>query len=308
MGIERKSDRWISLIQSVVLHAAVIGALAYGFYAYKQMPKPPAPTLAVEGTVVEADDLQPVQASAEPITPPPEPEPPPPEPAPSDEMGPPTPVEDVGPPTPTPEEIQQRQEEEQRKLEEQRRAEEERLAAERKAAEEKAAAERKAAEEKAAAERKAREEAERKRREEERLAQERRAAEEKKRAEEKRKAEEARLRAEREADLRRSLEAEERARALRSSDAFRSWIGQITARIQRAWLRPPSAKPGIDCVVYVTQVPGGAVTNVRVGECNGDAAVRESIESAVLRASPLPPPPDPAMFERNLVIRFVPTD
>ncbi|MBX5459752.1 MAG: cell envelope integrity protein TolA [Steroidobacteraceae bacterium] len=301
MAIERKSDRWISLIQSVLLHAAVIGALAYGFYAYKQMPKPPAPTLAVEGTVVEADDLQPVQASAEPMTPPPEPEPPPPEPEPA-------PVEDMGPPTPTPEEIQQRQQEEQRKLEEQRRAEEERLAAERKAAEERAEAERKAAEEKAAAERKAREEAERKRREEERLAQERRAAEEKKRAEEKRRAEEERLRAEREAELRRSLEAEERARALRSSDAFRNWIGQITARIQRAWLRPPSAKPGIDCVVYVTQVPGGTVTNVRVGACNGDAAVRESIESAVLRASPLPPPPDPAMFERNLEIHFAPTD
>jgi colicin import membrane protein len=293
MTVERKSDAWVSLAQSVLLHAVVIGALAYGFYAYQQRPKPATPTLAVEGVVVEADDLQPVQASPEPIAPPPEPEPaPPPEPEPE-----PAPVEDMGPPSPTPEEIQQREQEEQRRLEEQRRAEEERLAAEKKAAEEKAAAERRA-----------REEAERKRKEEERLARERRAAEEKRRAEEKRKAEEARERAAREAELRRVLEAEERATALRSSDAYRNWIGQIAARIQRAWLRPPSAKPGIDCVVYVTQVPGGAVTNVRVGECNGDAAVRESIESAVLRASPLPPPPDPAMFERNLEIRFVPTD
>ena len=32
-------------------------------------------------------------------------------------------------------------------------------------------------------------------------------------------------------------------------------------------------------MVYVTQVPGGEVTDVRVGECNGDAAVRQSIES-----------------------------
>jgi len=36
--------------------------------------------------------------------------------------------------------------------------------------------------------------------------------------------------------------------------------------------------------------------------------VRESIESAVYRASPLPPPPDPALFERNLEIRFKPVD
>ena len=61
-------------------------------------------------------------------------------------------------------------------------------------------------------------------------------------------------------------------------------------------------------MVYVTQVPGGVVANVRVGSCNGDQAVRESIESAVYRASPLPPPPDPALFERNLEIRFKPVD
>jgi colicin import membrane protein len=42
--------------------------------------------------------------------------------------------------------------------------------------------------------------------------------------------------------------------------------------------------------------------------CNGDETVRQSIEAAVYRASPLPPPPDPALFERNLEIRFKPND
>ena len=60
--------------------------------------------------------------------------------------------------------------------------------------------------------------------------------------------------------------------------------------------------------MYVTQVPGGEVVNVRLGECNGDAAVRESIQGAVFRASPLPPPPDPALFHRNLEIQFKPVD
>src|SRR5262249_52584628 len=109
-------------------------------------------------------------------------------------------------------------------------------------------------------------------------------------------------------ELRHSLEEEERVMAARSSGALASWQAQITAKIQRAWLRPASARPGIDCVVYVTQVPGGEVTNVRVGTCNGDQAGGESIESAVYRASPLPPPPDPALFERNLEIRFKPVD
>jgi colicin import membrane protein len=61
-------------------------------------------------------------------------------------------------------------------------------------------------------------------------------------------------------------------------------------------------------VVEVTQVPGGEVTGARVTQCNGDAAVRQSIENAVYRASPLPDPPDPALFERNLVLRFKPNE
>ena len=96
--------------------------------------------------------------------------------------------------------------------------------------------------------------------------------------------------------------------AARSSGALASWTAQITARIQRAWLKPPTARPGIDCMVHVTQIPGGEVTDVRVGTCNGDQSVRESIEAAVYRASPLPPPPDPALFERNLDIHFNPKD
>jgi colicin import membrane protein len=58
--------------------------------------------------------------------------------------------------------------------------------------------------------------------------------------------------------------------------------------------------------LYVTQVPGGDVTQVRIGACNGDEAVRESIEAAVYRASPLPPTSDPSLFDRNLTIRFKP--
>ena len=151
-----------------------------------------------------------------------------------------------------------------------------------------------------------REEAERKKREQE--AEAKKVAEAKKAAEEKRKAEEQKQAQQREAELRKSLEPKSDAAALRSSGALASWLGQIANRIQRAWIRPPSAKPGLDCMVYVTQVPGGEVTNVRVGECNGDAAVRQSIESAVLRASPLPPPPDPSLFDRNLEIRFMPAE
>jgi colicin import membrane protein len=297
MSIERKSDRWISITQSVVLHGLVVGALAYGFYAYKHKPTPPQPTLAVEASVVEQKSAAPPPKTPEPAppTPPPEqttPEPPPP------------PPEDVGPPAPTPEQIQQReqaQREEQQKKEDQKR-EEERVALEKKQAEEAAA--------KAAAEQKARdEEAERKRKAAEaKAAEEKRVAEAKRKAEELRKAELAREQAERDAELRKSLEAEERANQIRSSGVVNTWLAQIQAKVKRAWIRPQSARAGLDCEVRVTQTPGGEVTAVSVGECNGDAAVRASIEDAVYRASPLPPAPDPAVFDRNLVFHFRPTD
>jgi len=286
---ERASDRWISLVQSVLLHGIVVAALGYGWWTYKHRAQPPvAQTLGIEAVALDSKAFKSPKATR----------PPPPTPAPEPE-----PAEPEGPPSPTPEEVAQREEaqrhaEDERKADDERKAEEQRVVEEARAAEEK-----RAAEQRQAAERKKLDEAEAKR-----VAEQKRLADLKRKADEKKLAEEARLRAQREQELRRSLEEEEHVMAARSSGALASWQAQITARIQRAWLRPPSARPGIDCVVYVSQIPGGEVTNVRLGTCNGDQAVRESIESAVYRASPLPPPPDPALFERNLEIRFKPID
>jgi colicin import membrane protein len=110
----------------------------------------------------------------------------------------------------------------------------------------------------------------------------------------------------RERELRERLAAEERRVALSASAA--QWQQALRAHIERQWRRPPSAAAGLRCVVWVDQVSGGEVVSVRMGECNGDEAVRQSIESAVYRASPLPPPPDPALFERRLELIFAPND
>ena len=122
-------------------------------------------------------------------------------------------------------------------------------------------------------------------------------------------AEEARARAAREAEVRRALEAEEEEMAATArsgaQDEYRALLSQA---IERNWLKPPSARAGLACTLYVTQVPGGAVTDVRLGACNGDEAVRESIVNAVYRASPLPPPRDPRAFERRLEIVFRPKE
>jgi colicin import membrane protein len=113
---------------------------------------------------------------------------------------------------------------------------------------------------------------------------------------------------EREAELRRQLAEEEHVSAVEASPARAQYIARLSSKIQNAWIKPPSARAGLDCVVNITQIAGGEVTSAHVSQCNGDAAARQSIENAVYRASPLPAPPDPALFERNLVIHFHPDE
>jgi colicin import membrane protein len=314
--LERASDRWLSIALSVVLHGTLVAALAYGFWTYRQS-RPPTPTLAIDATVVDARtvsgaaNLPPQPTPAAPPKPP-EPQPPP--------EAPPEPVEPTGPPEPTPEELAQREQaqkeqaekerlakeqaeqaavEKQRQLDQQKQQQEE---AQRQA-EEKAEAERKA-QEKAEVERKAQEKAEAERkaaearkREEQRLA-------EQKRAEAAQRAAEQKQQAESEAELRNSLAAEEHANQLAASGAVASWQSQISARIHRAWLQPPTARSGLACELLVTQSPAGAVLNAQLGACNGDQAVRESIVAAAYRASPLPQAPDPSLFQSKIEVTF----
>jgi len=290
---ERRGDRWISIAQSLLLHAALVGLIGYGWWTFRDQTPPPPHTLAIEATVVDAHDLSPPSRG------PAAPEKQPPAPVP---ISVPVPEPDPGPPAPTPEELAQRAKAEQEAVDKAQHEAEEKSAAE-------ADAQRKAQEKLEVEQAAAKREAEAKRQAEvKRQAEEKRQADAKREAEDERKAEDARLRAQREADLQHSLQAEEHVMAARSNGQLASWEAQIQARIQRAWLKPPSARAGINCIVYVTQVPGGEVVNVRLGECNGDAAVRESIQAAAFRASPLPPPPDPALFERNLEIQFKPVD
>jgi colicin import membrane protein len=80
----------------------------------------------------------------------------------------------------------------------------------------------------------------------------------------------------------------------------------IENHVKRHWQPPLSARPGIECLVNVVQLPTGDVVSAKVGQCNGDDAVRRSIENAVLDASPLPRPPSQAVFSRSFTITFAP--
>ncbi len=82
----------------------------------------------------------------------------------------------------------------------------------------------------------------------------------------------------------------------------------IQAHVEKRWYEPPGIAQGLSCTIYVMQIPGGEVVGMRFGSCNGGAAVRQSIETAVRNSSPLPAPPEPALFEREVELVFTPKE
>jgi colicin import membrane protein len=194
------------------------------------------------------------------------------------------------------------------RAEAERRAQEQRAADDRRRAEEARKAEEARRAEEARKAEEARRAEEARKVEEARRAEEARKAEEARRAEEARKAAEARVQAERQAQLSAQIEAEQRRMRLQESAEYGAWLGAIQAQVTRNWNRPPSARPGLECEVRVSLIPGMQVVSAEILRCNGDDAVRRSILAAVERASPLPRPSDPALFERTIVFVFRPED
>ncbi len=296
------SERLQPWIGSAALHVILIGLLA-GF-AVNWRTEPPPPQLAIEGSVVRYEDLPSSVKSGRPLR---EkvPQPPPPVQAQPERQPEPQPKPEPKPeprsqPEPDPAVEQKRAAEQQAQLAAQReRAEQQRAAdAAKKEAAKKEAAKKEAAKQDAAKQQEALQAQRRQQLEQEQAAKEAKLKSER----------DAKVRTEREAELKRALASEEEGEAIQRSGVVDEYRTLLTQTVERNWIRPPSAKAGLECTLYVTQATGGTVVDVKVGTCNGDQAVRESIANAVYRSSPLPAPRDPRAFERKLVMVFKPTE
>jgi TonB-like protein len=84
------------------------------------------------------------------------------------------------------------------------------------------------------------------------------------------------------------------------------YLGQIHARIDRAWRRPRTAigAPIFQCQVQLDQDSSGRVEEVTLLECNGDTSWQVSLVQAIEAASPLPAPPTPAVFAPHVLVAF----
>ncbi|MDH5256158.1 MAG: cell envelope integrity protein TolA, partial [Gammaproteobacteria bacterium] len=273
-----RSLQWSLAGHGVLLVLVLIGGFS--------LPHDPPPTqLAIKATVVESPTNRRPKAAPAP-RPSPEPRP---EPRPEPQVEPKPEPKAEPPPKPKPDPALEQRKAEQLK-------------------QEKAEAAARAKRDEAQREKQKAEQAAEKRRQEKAAAERAKAEAEKQKAA-REKAEAEREKAAREAAARerdRELEEEERLLAAADSGALADYVAVIRQKVERNWVRPPGAKPGLECDVLVTQIPGGEVAAVQMGRCNADDTVRRSIEAAVLRASPLPLPDDPTLFERNLRFTFKP--
>ena len=85
---------------------------------------------------------------------------------------------------------------------------------------------------------------------------------------------------------------------------FGRYIGQITARIERAWIRPrtPIENAFFACRVRITQNRNGVVQEIELVKCNGTPRWQTSLVQAIESASPLPAPPDTDVFTKRLTL------
>ena len=119
-----------------------------------------------------------------------------------------------------------------------------------------------------------------------------------------------------ESGLQEQLAAEEKERnqakaaalAVRQQGEIARHEDMIRQKVMRSWARPESARQGMECMLLVRVVPGGAVLSTQLVQSSGNAIFDRSAENAINKASPLPVPDDKSMFEhfREFKFRFRP--
>lgn len=86
------------------------------------------------------------------------------------------------------------------------------------------------------------------------------------------------------------------------------YADEIRARIKANIVLPPGIKGNPEAVFDVVQLPSGNVLNVVLRKSSGLPVYDAAVERAIRKASPLPRPDRPELFQRNLTLKFRPLD
>ncbi|MCX7946489.1 MAG: TonB C-terminal domain-containing protein [Hydrogenophilus sp.] len=91
-----------------------------------------------------------------------------------------------------------------------------------------------------------------------------------------------------------------------SAEARARYIEAIRSRVRRFMVVPPGVSGNLEARFVVTQLADGTVAEVRLIVSSGNPALDAAFARAIERASPLPLPDDPRLFERVLELRLRP--
>jgi len=85
---------------------------------------------------------------------------------------------------------------------------------------------------------------------------------------------------------------------------FDVYRARIIHQIESHWVLPTYADSHASCQLLVHLAPGGKVTSVSVSRSSGSQPLDRSARLAVMQASPLPVPSDPATFKSFATLRL----
>lgn len=99
-------------------------------------------------------------------------------------------------------------------------------------------------------------------------------------------------------------QAEQRRQEAIESGLLDDYKARVVQRIESNWVRSADSREDLIWVVLLDLLPGNEVAGIEFEQFNGTEADRRSIEAAIRRSSPLPSPPAPELFERQLRLRY----
>jgi len=104
--------------------------------------------------------------------------------------------------------------------------------------------------------------------------------------------------------------AQQAAAAAAINNEVGRYKGLISAKIRRNIVKPPDAQDNMQAEFDVILLPGGSVLSAKLTKPSGSAAYDEAVERAIMKAQPLPLPPDVALFNRfrELHLIFTPKE
>jgi colicin import membrane protein len=94
------------------------------------------------------------------------------------------------------------------------------------------------------------------------------------------------------------------------SSLHAKYIALIQNHVKRQIVEPPNLQGNPQVEFDVVLIPGGEVLTVRLRRTSGVPAYDAAVERAILKASPLPLPPDPTQFQqfRELHLKIRPKE